>query len=288
MKVVKYLWKTAFGSISARCARKHETMRYCPDSRQKRKRGNEMDTTKINRRSTRIIAHRGLSGLETENSIPAFVAAGNRSYYGIETDTHVTKDGKFVIMHDDLTGRVARDDVHVEEASYELLRKIGLKDICSEAKDDSMMLQDRQDLVIPNLREYITICRKYEKVCILELKNEFSPEDLGRIVAEIRQLGYLEHVTFISFALNNMIRLRELLPNQELQYLTGEYNQKILDALKSHRLDLDIYYKALTKEIVEELHREGIRVNCWTCDDSREAEQLTEWGVDFLTTNCLE
>ena len=44
-----------------------------------------MDTIKIHSGSTRMIAHRGLSGLETENSIPAFVAAGNRSYYGVET-----------------------------------------------------------------------------------------------------------------------------------------------------------------------------------------------------------
>ena len=30
-----------------------------------------MDTIKINKGSTKLIAHRGLSGLETENSIPA-------------------------------------------------------------------------------------------------------------------------------------------------------------------------------------------------------------------------
>lgn len=43
-----------------------------------------------------------------------------------------------------------------------------------------------------------------------------------------------------------------------------------------------------TREIVEELHREGILVNCWTCDDREEAERLVGWGVDFITTNLLE
>lgn len=247
-----------------------------------------MDTTKIRKQNTRLIAHRGVSGLETENSIPAFVAAGNRSYYGVETDTHVTKDGRFVIIHDDHTGRVAREDIHVEASDYERVRRIGLKDICPRAEDDSVTLQDRQDLIIPNLEEYITICRKYDKVCILELKNAFSPEDIRRIVEEIRRLGYLEQVTFISFALDNMIRLRELLPKQELYYLTGEYSREILDTLKRYSLNLDIYYKALTKEIVEELHSEGILVNCWTCDDREEAERLVSWGVDFITTNVLE
>lgn len=247
-----------------------------------------MDTIKINRGNTRVIAHRGVSGLETENSIPAFVAAGNRSYYGVETDAHVTSDGKFVIIHDDHTGRVAEEDIHVESSDYGTVRGIRLKDICPEAAGAPVVLKDRQDLVIPNLREYITICRKYGKVCILELKNEFAPEDIRRIVEEIRELGYLEQVTFISFALNNMIRLRELLPEQQLYYLTGEYSREILEALKRYGLNLDIYYKALTKEIVEELHGEGILVNCWTCDDREEAERLVSWGVDFITSNRLE
>lgn len=248
-----------------------------------------MDTIKIRSGSTRMIAHRGLSGLETENSIPAFVAAGNRSYYGVETDAHVTKDGRFVVIHDDTTGRVAREDVRVEESDYEAVRGIALKDMCpaAEAAQD-VCLEDRQDLIIPNLKEYITICRKYGKTCVLELKNEFLPEDVKRLVEEIEDLGYLEHVVFISFALNNMIRLRDLLPDQGLYYLTMEYNGEILDTLKRYGLNLDIYYKALTKEIVEELHGEGILVNCWTCDDKAQAEQLAAWGVDFITTNRLE
>ena len=59
-----------------------------------------MNTIKFDKKDTRVIAHRGLSGLEKENTNSAFVAAGNRSYYGIETDIHRTKDGHFVINHD--------------------------------------------------------------------------------------------------------------------------------------------------------------------------------------------
>ena len=55
-----------------------------------------MDTIKINKGSALIVAHRGLSGLERENTASAFVAAGNRSYYGIETDIWRTSDGHFL------------------------------------------------------------------------------------------------------------------------------------------------------------------------------------------------
>lgn len=248
-----------------------------------------MNTIKIERGNTRMIAHRGVSGLETENSIPAFVAAGNRSYYGVETDTHVTDDGRFVVIHDDNTGRVAWEDINVERACYEQIRRVRLKDLYSgEMNGAGGGGERREDLLIPNLEEYVGICRKYEKECILELKNEFSMEHIRRVVEVIRGMKYLEHVTFITFSLNNIRNMRELLPEQSLYYLTCEYNGEILAALKQYRVNLDIYYEALTREIVEELHREGILVNCWTCDNKEEAERLVCWGVDFITTNILE
>ena len=58
------------------------------------------NTIKISKKNVKMIAHRGLSGIECENTNEAFIAAGNRSYYGIETDVHVTKDGKYIIIHD--------------------------------------------------------------------------------------------------------------------------------------------------------------------------------------------
>ena len=43
-----------------------------------------MNTTYIPAKGkTLMVAHRGLSGIERENTLPAFVAAANRSYFGI-------------------------------------------------------------------------------------------------------------------------------------------------------------------------------------------------------------
>ena len=54
------------------------------------------------------------------------MAAGNRSYYGIETDVHVTADGHFVVIHGDRTGKVSDVDLCVEESSWEELSKVRL------------------------------------------------------------------------------------------------------------------------------------------------------------------
>ena len=65
-------------------------------------------TISVNKNEVLMIAHRGLSGLERENTCAAFVAAGNRSYFGIETDIHRTADGEYVVFHDDTTERLAK------------------------------------------------------------------------------------------------------------------------------------------------------------------------------------
>lgn len=73
-----------------------------------------------------MVAHRGVSGLELENTNAAFVAAGNRSYLGMETDVHVTADGKYVLHHDNNTSRLSDIDICIEESSYDELIKIRL------------------------------------------------------------------------------------------------------------------------------------------------------------------
>ena len=88
-----------------------------------------MNTIKINVQNKKIVAHRGASRLEKENTLAAFIAAGNRSYYGIECDIHRTADGRYVVIHDETTKRVAGDSVDVENSSFHLVRSVVLDDI---------------------------------------------------------------------------------------------------------------------------------------------------------------
>ena len=250
-----------------------------------------MDTIRFNKRNARIVAHRGVSGLEPENTVSAFVAAGNRSYYGAECDVHVTKDGKFVVIHDETTGRVAEKNINVEKSSFKKVRKVELDNICGLERKKlgaDVHYCDRSDLVIPEMHEYIKVCKKYGKKCVLEVKNRMKTKDIERMIEEIKKLDYLDGVIFISFSLDNMIDLRKLLPKQKLQYLVSKYNKNVLEKLNRYSLDIDIFYKALTKEIVDDVHANGHIVNCWTVDEKEDGERLAAWGVDQITTNILE
>ena len=120
-----------------------------------------MNTIKFeNKGGIKMIAHRGLSGLEKENTCPAFVAAGVKSYYGIETDVHVTKDGKFIIIHDEDLKRIADIDFDVEKNTFEAARALRFKDTDG--------VTERADMFLPSLDDYIVICRKYGKQSKLE------------------------------------------------------------------------------------------------------------------------
>ena len=239
-----------------------------------------MNTIKVKAGKTGIIAHRGASGLEMANTCAAFVAAGNRSYFGMETDIHRTGDGNFIVLHDDNTGSVANDLVYVEQTTFDTLRKIQLCD-----SDGS---KGRADLHLPSLEEYIGICKKYEKYCVLELKSGYTDDEIHAMIDRIEALGWLDHVIFIAFGYENLKKVRAYRPAQTCQFLTDSVSDETLALLKADGIDLDVYYASLTEERVAAFHAAGIKINCWTVDRKEDAERLIAWGVDYITSNILE
>ena len=240
-----------------------------------------MDAIRIDRKQAKMVAHRGLSGIELENTCAAFVAAGNRDYWGIETDVHQTADGKFVIFHDDVTGRVATQDIPVELSTFDHLRSLQLKEVRNH---DAV----RVDLHMPTPEEYFSICKRYNKVAVFELKNPFDEARIEELVAIAKKEIGLENVVFISFFFNNLVLVRKFAPNANCQFLTGkDFSDTTKAKLVEHKIDLDIYHLHVTPELVAEMHEKGILVNCWTVDDPDRAAALVEMGVDFITSNIL-
>ena len=241
------------------------------------------DTVKFDKGNIKMIAHRGLSGIETENTAVAFVAAGNRSYYGIETDVRITADGQFVILHDNVTGRLSEKSLEAEKSNLSDLK--------------SILLNDREDgtpgnhIRIAELDDYLKICRRYGKVCVLEIKSIFGKEELLKLMEAAQKRDWLENVIFISFYVENLYELRKIAPEgTRLQFLCGELSDEIIDSLSANKIDIDIHYPTLLShpEYMEKFRKGGLEVNCWTCDDPGDGALLKQLGVDFITSNILE
>lgn len=234
-----------------------------------------------NKGHTLVIAHRGMCGLEPENTHAAFVAAGNRSFYGIEADVHKTADGKYVIMHDANTLRMSGDDIEIGKATYETLRSLRLKQ-----KDGK---RGRTDLRIPSMEEYLEICKYYGKKAILELKDDFTAEDVDEICRAVEALEYMEHTVFISFKLNNLLLLKERNPEQPAQYLVEKtIDDALIQEMADRKMGIDARQDLYTAEIMEKCRDKGVATNAWTVNNPDMAKKLIDWGIDFITTNILE
>lgn len=239
-----------------------------------------MDTIKINRGNTKIIAHRGVSGIETENTCAAFVAAGCRSYFGIETDVRQTADGEFILLHDDTTQRCAGENLTPEACTLKTLQCLRLL--------DNVDGRPRSDLRIPALADYLRICKRYEKIGVLEFKGDFSEKAMAKLLAEVEAEYAIEQMIFISFSIQSLLVLRALCPQANAQFLAIEASEENISLVKKHRLGLDVYFPALNEPLVKRLLNEEIPLNCWTVDDPDVAQKLISWGVPYITSNILE
>lgn len=254
-----------------------------------------MDTIKIDKKNVKMVAHAGLFGMETANTNAGFIAAGNRSYWGVECDVRVAKDG-LVVIHNDSTEGFAPETIIMSESTVEQIQQVVLyeRSFFHTMEDYGLtpgIKAPRSDLRIPTLQEYIRICKAYDKVCVTELKHAMTPETIAQVVECFREQDYLDKVVFISFFWDNLTEIRKHLPKCPVQFLTDEnhvFTDEFLDKVAACGFDLDIHIFTTTKELVDRIHEHGIKLNVWTCDWVDKAQNLVEWGVDYITSNIIE
>ena len=234
-------------------------------------------TLSFEKHSAQVIAHRGLSGLEIENTESAFIAAAERSYYAIEADVKRTGDGKFIICHDANLKDLAGQDINVEEATLKELLEITL----------SSPFKNKTDKLC-ELETYISICKAYGKRAFLELKSAFTEAEIDAIIEIIDSYEYLENVTFLSDKYKSLRYIRQSQPEQSVQYVASELNEEIIKQLINDKMDVAVFFVALRKDTIDAFHAAGLKVNCWTIDNKYFAEHLASIGVDYITTNILE
>ncbi|MDD3477745.1 MAG: glycerophosphodiester phosphodiesterase family protein [Candidatus Izemoplasmatales bacterium] len=239
-----------------------------------------MNTVKIDKYFRGMIAHRGLSGIETENTLSAFVAAANRSYFGIECDIRASKDNKLIVTHDDTLLRLGLLNLYIPSFKYDELKKFTLVDRKTGNLSDQA--------TIPLLVDYLDICRTYQKIAFIEAKHGLENEHLDQLLSQIESRYDLENVVVISFEQNYLSYLRKKRPEMTLFLLADELNEKRFEFCEKNRIHLDIDHKALDESIVKRFHLLNLKVAVYTVDDKDVAERLIKLGVDYITTNILE
>lgn len=239
-----------------------------------------METIKLSNKKPLMIAHRGLSSFEKENTMAAFIAGGNHTYYGMECDIHVTKDNVIVVCHDSNLERVSGVNLIIEESTYEEIQQVNLYDVKKE--------NNWPYLKVPTFEEYLDCCIRYNKVAVIEFKFLFKEEDVYRVIEIVKSRNYLDKCVFISFVYENLTFVRKYDSNINVQFLLAEYKDELIERCIKESVDIDIHYSLLNQERIDYLHQNNLKINVWTVDDPEIGEKLSEMKVDFITTNRLE
>ncbi len=228
---------------------------------------------------TKLIAHRGLSGLAPENTVEAFKLAGEYSYYGIECDIHVTKDQEFVVFHDFSLERMTNSKGLIKNLTLEEIKKLRIT--------AGNGINQFEEVKIPLLKEYLDICFTYQVIPIIEIKDITDFNDLDRLILILKEANLFAVVNFISFHLDYLIYLREKEPTVSIQYLVEEINLDVIAICRKYHMNIDSNAQFITSDLIKTCHENKILVNVYTVDNPLTALDLNKHQIDFITTNIL-
>jgi glycerophosphoryl diester phosphodiesterase len=224
----------------------------------------------------KYIAHRGLSSLAPENTIASFtLAAQNKHYFGLECDIYTTKDGEFVVFHDEDLKRMGKVSVNIMDSTFEELSAYVIK------KGSHILKYPNEK--IPHLREYLDICKTYQKAAIIELKKFHEMDDLVRLMALLEEYPSVE-VIMISFNLSYLKFVRAI-SDIRLQLLTEKVTDILIYDCRVNHIDFSINKESVKPKLISKLKKKGFEVAVYTVNHRLVARQYEKLGIDYITTD---
>ncbi|MDW5522156.1 glycerophosphodiester phosphodiesterase family protein [Carnobacterium maltaromaticum] len=236
----------------------------------------------VNLSSVKFIGHRGLSSNAPENTIESFQQGATRrgAFWGIETDVHRTKDGFWVCMHDPTVDRTTDGTGAIKDLTLAQIKALTI--------DYGSNIGTYPGLKVPTFEEYLTICKKNSLVPIIELKDTASyPEaNYDSFVDLVKRKGFENKCVVISFEFKALEAIRKRSNRITLQYLVNTFNTAAIEQASTlTNCGINSQHAQVTQALVEACHSKNMEVNAWTVNDYPIIEQLTEMGVDYITTD---
>ncbi len=239
-----------------------------------------MNTIKIDKYFKGMVANRGLSGIETENTIFAFLAASNRSYHGISCDLSVSKDNTIIVTFDDTLLRLGLLNLYIPSFTYDELKKFSLVDRKTANLDSN--------LFIPKLSDYLSICKAYRKIAFVNIQNGLKNEQLDSTIQEVEDYYDLSKTVFLSSNRKLLLHLNKKVNNSNIFLSVERTNEDVFDFCKNHGFNVHVNYHHVTKDFVKNMHLIGLKVSTGVVNDKEVAEKLIKHDVDFVFTDILE
>lgn len=256
-----------------------------------------------------FIGHRGFPALAPENTLPSFERALDAGCDAIECDVRITKDGHFVVMHDetparttDAAERFPGENPRVSDLTFSEIRQLDAgswfagQDPFGSIADSRLSRKEAEayrGAAVPELSEVFELVRKRGCYLVLELKDQAGlPWDGSAVedcVARIREAGLTDRTLFASFSRAYLKRACAACPELATGLLAGvRPNNPIDDCLGCHAACYMPRPEAVMGCDLHCMRFAKIPVNMWTINDPAKALQQSILGVNGFYTDDPE
>ena len=216
------------------------------------------------------IAHRGYVAKGVENSIEALEGAAEIGADYVEFDIILTKDNKFVVMHDYNLKRLAGLNKRVQDMNFDEVVGLTIKQGDFTSK-------------IPSLEEFVNKAKELNMNLVIELKpHGAEPSNyIDILIGEIKRLK-LENYKFMSLNSKVMEELETKLPNLETGYVIplqfGNFHHSNIDFFVIE----DFSYR---DRLVEQARKENKQVFVWTINNPALITKYLQSPADGIITD---
>ena len=217
-----------------------------------------------------MIAHRGYVYKGVENSIEALEGAAEVGANYVELDILLTKDNKFVVMHDYNLKRLAGINKRVQDMNFDEVVGLTIK-------------QGNYTSKIPSLEEFVNKARELNIKLIIELKPHGGEPNnyIDILIDEIKRLK-LENYKFMSLNSKVIDELETIAPNLDTGYVIplqfGNFHQSNVDFFVIE----DFSYR---DRLVEQAKKQNKKVFVWTINDPALITKYLQSPADGIITD---
>jgi glycerophosphoryl diester phosphodiesterase len=224
-----------------------------------------------------VIAHRGASGHAPENTLAAFRKAVAQGASFIETDLQLSRDARFVAIHDATVNRTTNGQGAVHD-----LTLVELRHLDAGSWFGSEFAGER----IPTLEEILEFSKKHDVVFYLELKPSGSWGGEHALIGALRESGEIPRTVVISFDTAILEGLRKIEPTLMTGVLyEGQIEKPIERALQVGARQLAVRANLVTPALLVAARKRDLQVVCWTVNHPAHMRLLMEAGVDGIMSD---
>ncbi|EKD50176.1 MAG: hypothetical protein ACD_62C00622G0005 [uncultured bacterium] len=222
-----------------------------------------------------IIAHRGASSLEPENTMRAFHKACELGADGIELDIFLTKDNQLVVTHD-------RDTQRLTGISF---------DVCQSHYHKLSTLDYGKGEQLPLLSDVLEEFKNKFHVINIEIKSTgLFTNGVETVLAQLlNKYSVFDRIIVSSFNPLHLLRLKKILPQTRVACLISQHQHPlarhpfVIKLLRPTTLNLD--HRLEHDKHFTHFFSGPIKKWVWTVNEPADLDHWLTQDVDAIITN---